>query len=374
MNFWWYFVAAIVALLLMQIRLRREQRSPIIWIPPLPEEEKREREDADVHVLPHVLLYAPPGIGKTTFSEVIHAELQRKLGKQINFITRIAGQLRSGRDVEEVLGEIQPGDVVFIDEIASLRLPVEELLYSVLQDFVFYPKDDSLLLDNNMLIIGNSGTDVVHVPKCTFIAATTNAGGISRPLRERFPINIELERIGESDLSDMAILQNKVKAEKSFANYKGQETAKTIIWMHMEALGKTISKVSKAAADVIAKRAMGTPRLANNYVFHSKARAAEIGHDEVTAEDADYAMNLIGIDRHGTDRLDRRVIKFLLERDNRPVGLSALANAAGCSKKDIEDMVLPKLFAAKIMTRDHRSWACLSDVALINYQHLIQNE
>jgi holliday junction DNA helicase RuvB len=340
------------------------------------EQESREREkkarvivpSTNFEVMPHLLLFGLPGLGKTTFVEVVHNEIQKKYGRKIKLVQRVAGQLTTSSDIERLVSEIEYGDFVFIDEIASLRVRTEELLYSVLQDFLYYPTDDSILLgEDRSLILSQKATDVYKVPRCTFCGATTAAGKITQPLRDRFPINIELERMSAADLARVVALRNGVKSEKSFTNYIGQPTAKAIVQMHIEGLGAKISGITPDAAGIIAERSLGITRLANDYRFHAEARAKQLNNPMVNPEHAGYALDILGIDSNGTTPLDRRIINYLIQRNNKPVGINALASVAGCSKDDVENMVLPRLVSADILTKDHRNWNILTDKAIGDY-------
>jgi len=330
-------------------------------------------EDNDFNVMPHILMFGLPGLGKTTFIEVIHAELEKKYGKKINLIQRVAGQLSSARKVEELVKEIKYGDIVFIDEIASLRLSTEELLYSVLQDFTYYPQDDSVLIDDRSLVIEKNDMSKYDVPKCTICGATTAAGKITQPLRDRFPIVIELEKMSNSDLASVVSRRNAVKSERSFDNYVGQSRAKSIVMMHIDGLHIDCSniKITDEASEIIGSRALGITRIANDFRFHAEARALQLGSTIVNEEHALHALDLLGVDENGTMPIDRRVIEFLVRRENKPVGVKSLASVAGCSQDDIENMVLPRLTSAGLITKDHRNWNVLTDFAMSEYAHII---
>jgi holliday junction DNA helicase RuvB len=352
------------------IKRKENKPQPGLWIEPIkpaPPEKIQHTHD----VLPHILAFGPAGVGKTLICELIAHKLSKQYKRTVTLHTKIAGQLKSASDVENLVKKIEYGDVVLIDEIHSLKLPIEEILYSALQDFIYYPINDTLQIENYSLRLENKdNTNIIKIPKCTFLAATTTAGGVSRPLRERFQIEVELERLDESLLSEIAINFNRVKTSKSFQDYKGQNNVIRLIYMHINSLDKTPNKITKEAADEIARRSLGTPRLTNNFRLHASCRAGELDKTSIDLKDVKYALDLIGVDKNGLHPVDRRLIKYLLERDNKPSGINALAAVIGASPSDVREIIVPRMSAAGILTRDSRSWIILSNQGIKNYKNL----
>jgi len=348
----------------------------VIYTPPPPKqdylwiekESKLPQQTNYTHdIINHILIFGSPGLGKSTLCELIAHKLSSQYSHEVTLHTKIAGQLKSASDVEALIRKLNYGDVILIDEIHSLKLPIEEIFYSVLQDFIYYPINDTLQIDNYSIRLDKKQSNIIKVPKVTFLAATTSAGGISRPLRERFPLEVELQRLEESLLSEIASNFIRVKQSKSFEDYKGQSKVIRLIDMHIKSLGRTPGKISNQAADELARRSLGTPRLTNNFRLHAGCRAGELGKTKIDLEDVRYALELLGIDDNGLHPSDRRLIKYLLERDNKPSGINALAAVIGASPSDVREIIVPRMSAAGILTRDSRSWIILSDQGIKLY-------
>jgi len=368
------FIGMVILLIIFGLRKGGEAPTQpcIIFTGTKPETERpTEREVTHDHeVLNHFLIYGHAGTGKTTFCELIHAMLCEKYGRQVKLHTYIAGQLRTAKAIEELISKIKYGDVIFIDEVASLRLSTEELLYSVLQDHVYYPIQDSLVIDEDHSIHLDSefNSNAKKVPKCTFLAATTDAGTISTPFRDRFPLSVELERMTSEQLSKVAQGFNQVKTSKDLRDYVGQQRAKDIAKMHIDSLDFKPTNMSIEASVKIGEAALGVPRVANNFRLHASARAGALRHAAVREVDVMYALQLIGVDKNGLMPIDRRLVKYLLSRDNKAVGVNALAAVCGCSKNDITEMMIPRMSYAGMLTKNNRSMNELTKEAVKFYE------
>ena len=363
------FLAWLVSKILHEIDKRKPSRVIYFHTPDRDHvSTSRQKEVNNEPVLEHVFLYGPAGTGKTTFLECLHTEMQHHYGREIGFHLRIAGQLSSPRDLTELLAKVQHGDLVVIDEIHSLRLRVEELLYSVLQDSIYYPKRDEIaFLSGEIIRLGNGEAKAVKLPQFTLCGATTNAGGVTRPLLERFPLIFRLERMSEENLQRVVAGLNGVKATKSFDSYYGQERVRKALRFHLDGLGKEAQSFSPEALRILSQVSLGTPRLANDYRLHAQRYAGAHGRITVMAEDVWESLALIEVDHNGMGYPERTIISALLERGNKALGLKAMASIADVSEQTVADMILPKMFAAGLLTKDHRNMNILSSKAIALY-------
>ena len=262
--------------------------------------------------LDHVLLYGPPGLGKTTLAGIIANELG------VNFRITSGPAIEKAGDLAAILTNLDEHDVLFIDEIHRLSRSVEEVLYSAMEDYA---------LD---IIIGKgpSARSVrIDLPKFTLVGATTRAGALAAPLRDRFGIVSRLE-------------------------YYKQDELELIVTRAAEILNIGIET---AGASEIARRSRGTPRIANRLLKRVRDFAQVVGNGVITADIADEALKRLHVDKMGLDRIDRRVLKCIIDKyDGGPVGIETIAAAVSEERDTIEDVYEPYLMQLGFLGRTPR--------------------
>ena len=283
-------------------------------------EAAKKREEP----LDHVLLYGPPGLGKTTLANIISHEMNSNLK-----ITSGPAIEKPG-DLAALLTNLSEFDVLFIDEIHRLNKSVEEILYPALED---------VTLD---IIIGKgpSARSIrLDLPKFTLIGATTRAGALTTPLRDRFGIVERLELYSSEELT-------------------------TIVKRSANILDIVIEN---DAAIEIAKRSRGTPRIANRLLKRVRDYAAVLGNGTITLDIAKIALNKLDIDDMGLDSTDRKILNTLIEKyQGRPVGIETLATTLGEEISTIEDVYEPYLIQIGYISRTPRGRIALPEA----YKHL----
>jgi Holliday junction DNA helicase RuvB len=262
--------------------------------------------------LDHTLVFGPPGLGKTTLANIIANEMNVSLKSTSGPVLEKAG------DLAALLTNLEPGDVLFIDEIHRLSPVVEEILYPAMEDFQL----------DIMIGEGPAARSIkLDLPQFTLVGATTRAGLLTSPLRDRFGIVQRLEFYNVADLTHIVARSS------------------ALLGVKMDIEG---------AAEV-AKRSRGTPRIANRLLRRVRDYAEMKGDGTVSAQMADSALNMLNVDERGFDHMDRRLLTAMMNNfDGGPVGVESLAAAISEDRGTIEDVIEPYLIQQGFMARTPR--------------------
>ncbi|HNP07905.1 MAG TPA: Holliday junction branch migration DNA helicase RuvB, partial [Cyclobacteriaceae bacterium] len=274
--------------------------------------------------LDHVLLHGPPGLGKTTLSHIIANELESRIKVTSGPVLDKPG------DLAGLLTNLEPHDVLFIDEIHRLNPIVEEYLYSAMEDFRI-----DIMLDSGP----NARSVQIGLNPFTLIGATTRAGLLTSPLRARFGINSRLE-------------------------YYDADLLTTIV---KRSAGILETPMDDDAAHEIARRSRGTPRIANNLLRRTRDFAQIKGDGVITMPIAQMALNALDVDENGLDEMDNRILSTIIEKfRGGPVGLTTIATAVGDEAETIEEVYEPFLIQEGYIKRTSRG----REATELAYKHL----
>ncbi|MBJ48860.1 MAG: Holliday junction branch migration DNA helicase RuvB [Candidatus Marinimicrobia bacterium] len=262
--------------------------------------------------LDHVLLFGPPGLGKTTLAKIISKEMK------VNFKMSSGPVLEKAGDLAGMLTNLDSQDVFFIDEVHRLRTVIEEYLYSAMEDYSI-----DIILDKGP----NSRSVVLNLNPFTLVGATTQLGKLTSPLRDRFGVILRLDYYSTNELVQIILRSSKILK----------------------------IKIDKMGAEEIAKRSRGTPRVANRILKRARDFAEVESDGVITYEIADRCLSRIGIDSNGLDDMDRRILNAVIDKfSGGPVGVESLSVAISEDSVTIEEVYEPYLIKEGYIQRTTR--------------------
>ena len=280
----------------------------------------RNRDDA----LDHLLIFGPPGLGKTTLANIVANEMG------VNIKTTSGPVLEKAGDLAALLTNLERNDVLFIDEIHRLSPVVEEILYPAMEDYQL----------DIMIGEGPAARSIkLDLPPFTLVGATTRAGSLTSPLRDRFGIVQRLEFYNVKDLTSIV--------------------ARSASYLNLD--------MNEEGAQEVARRSRGTPRIANRLLRRVRDYAEIKSDGTVGADVAAKALDMLDVDKEGFDYMDRKLLTAIIEKfDGGPVGLDNLAAAIGEEKETIEDVIEPFLIQQGFIQRTPRG-RLVSDIAYLHF-------
>lgn len=261
--------------------------------------------------LDHILFSGPPGLGKTTLAHIVAAEMEAEIKSTSGPV------LEKARDLAGVLSNLNKGDVLFIDEIHRMTPVVEEYLYSAMEDFSI-----DLLIDQGP----NARSIKINLPPFTLVGATTREGLLTSPLRARFGVLERLEYYPAADLEKIVT----------------------------RASGLLEVEIETDAAQEIGSRSRGTPRVANRFVRRIRDVAQVEGSGRIDMDAAVRGLEMLGVDKTGLEKMDRKILKILVQQRGNPVGLKTLAVSIGEEEDTIEDVYEPFLIQEGFLLKTAR--------------------
>ena len=273
--------------------------------------------------LDHCLLYGPPGLGKTTLANIISNEMD------VNLRTASGPSIERPGDLAAILSALQPGDVLFIDEIHRLSRVVEDVLYPAMEDF---------FLD----IVVGKGEEArsirIDLPPFTLVGATTRVGSLSAPLRDRFGVHLRLEYYDDGSLKEI------IKRTAEVFNVE----------------------IDDQSTNELSKRSRGTPRIANRLLRRVRDFAQVEGDDSITIGTTKHALDLLQVDKEGLDHIDYKIMHCILNNyKGGPVGLDAIAATIGEERITLEDVYEPYLIQKGFIERTPRG----RKATAVSYDH-----